>query len=456
VFAAGMTKLPVYGPDGEPIGRVRDLVAMLRIGRQPPRALGLVVELTTRRRIFVPMLRVTAIDPSAVTLATGSVNLRRFNQRPNEVLVIGELLDARVRIMTTGTEAREAVVVDVAMEQTRTRDWLLTKVAVRERGGRLTRRGPVQVLDWEAVSGLSLADMAEAGQNNQRADQLLALFETMRAVDVATALRELPTRRRYQVVDALDDERLADVIEELPDADQRDLLDHLGAERAADVLEAMNPDDAADVLAEMPSTDAEALLGLMQPEDSAPVRRLLAYSGRTAGGLMTPEPVILAPDATVAEALARIRNPDLIPALASMVFVTRPPQATPTGRYLGCVHTQRLLREPPFDLVARAVDTELSHLGPDADLLDVTRFFAAYNLVCAPVVDDQEHLLGAVTVDDILDHLLPEDWRETAAFDEWRDADRVPQALETGENPVPKNDGKDPVPENDGEEESGA
>jgi Mg/Co/Ni transporter MgtE len=431
-----MTKLPVYGPDGEPIGRVRDLVAMLRIGRQPPRALGLVVELATRRRIFVPMLRVTAIDPSAVTLATGSVNLRRFNQRPNEVLVIGELLDARVRILTTGTEA---VVVDVAMEQTRTRDWLLTKVAVRERGGRLTRRGPVQVLDWAAVSGLSLADMAEAGQGNQRADHLLAVFETMRAVDVATTLRELPARRRYQVVDALDDERLADVIEELPDADQRDLLDHLGAERAADVLEAMNPDDAADVLAEMPSTDAEALLGLMQPEDSAPVRRLLAYSGRTAGGLMTPEPVILTPDATVAEALARIRNPDLIPALASMVFITRPPQATPTGRYLGCVHAQRLLREPPFDLVASALDTELSYLEPDADLLDVTRFFAAYNLVCAPVVDDQEHLLGAVTVDDILDHLLPEDWRETAASDEWRDTDRVP-----------------PVPENNGEEESGA
>jgi len=431
-----MTKLPVYGPDGGAIGRVRDLVAMLRIGRQPPRALGLVVEMATRRRIFVPMLRVTAIEPSAVTLATGSVNLRRFNLRPNEVLVIGELLDAQVRVLETGTDA---VVVDVAMEQTKTRDWLLTTVAVRERGGLLARRGPVQVLGWEAVSGLSLADMAEPGQNNQRADHLLAVFETMRAVDVATTLRELPARRRYQVVDALDDERLADVIEELPDADQRELLDHLGVERAADVLEAMNPDDAADVLAEMPSTDAEALLRLMEPEDSAPVRRLLAYSGRTAGGLMTPEPVILTPDATVAEALARIRNPDLTPALASMVFVTRPPQATPTGRYLGLVHAQRLLREPPFNQVASALDTALSYLGPDADLLDVTRFFAAYNLVCAPVVDDQEHLLGAVTVDDILDHLLPEDWRETAASDEWRDTDRVP-----------------PVPETDGEEEPGA
>ena len=425
VFAAGMTRLPVFGPDGEPIGRVRDLVAMLRIGRQPPRALGLVVEMATRRRIFVPMLRVTAIDPSAVTLATGSVNLRRFNQRPNEVLVVGELLDARVRVLATGADA---VVVDVAMEQTRTRDWLLTKVAVRQRGGRLNRRGPVQVLDWDAVAGLSLAEMAAVaadGQHGQRADHLLAVFETMRAADVATALRELPERRRYQVVDALDDERLADVIEELPDADQRDLLDHLGADRAADVLEAMNPDDAADVLAEMPTNDAEALLRLMQPEDSAPVRRLLAYSADTAGGLMTPEPVILAPDATVAEALARIRNPDLTPALASMVFVARPPQATPTGRYLGCVHAQRLLREPPFDLVAGAVDTDLSYLPPDADLPDVTRFFAAYNLVCAPVVDDEEHLLGAVTVDDILDHLLPADWRETAASADWRDTDGV-------------------------------
>lgn len=430
VFAAGMTRLSVYGPDGEPIGRVRDLVAMLRIGRQPPRALGLVVELATRRRIFVPMLRVTAIDPGAVTLATGSVNLRRFNQRPNEVLAIGELLDARVRILATGAEA---VVVDVAMEQTRTRDWMLTRVAVRERGGgRLARRGPVQVLDWDAVSGLSLTELAsiEGGHHGQRADHLLAVFETMRAADVATALRELPQRRRFQVVDALDDERLADVVEELPDADQRELLDHVGAERAADVLEAMNPDDAADVLADMPKTDAEELLRLMQPEDSAPVRRLLAYSARTAGGLMTPEPVILTPDATVAEALARIRNPDLIPALASMVFVARPPQATPTGRYIGCVHTQRLLREPPFDLVAGAIDTELSHLSPQDELADVTRFFAAYNLVCAPVVDDQEHLLGAVTVDDILDHLLPADWRETAATADWRESNRVPEAAE--------------------------
>jgi Mg/Co/Ni transporter MgtE len=128
---------------------------------------------------------------------------------------------------------------------------------------------------------------------------------------------------------------------------------------------------------------------------------------------MTPEPLVVTPDATIAEALARVRNPDLTPALASMVFVARPPTATPTGRYLGCVHIQRLLREPPSELVAGALDTDLAQLKPTATLAEVTRYFATYNLVCAPVVDKEDHLLGAVTVDDVLDHLLPDNWRET-------------------------------------------
>ncbi|NUT51201.1 MAG: CBS domain-containing protein [Saccharothrix sp.] len=406
VFAAQLAGLPVFGPDGESIGKVRDLVIGLRVDRQPPRVLGLVLELATRRRIFVPMLRVTSIEPNAVTLATGSVNLRQFHQRANEVLVVGELLDARV---TLGSGA-QAVLVDAAMEPTRTRDWRMTRVAVRERTGRLGRRGPVQVLRWDEQAGLSVTELASQPQGAQH---LVAVFETMRAADVALALHSLPLKRRYEVAEALDDERLADVIEEMAEDDQKDLLAHLDEERAADILEAMDPDDAADLLAELPEREKDRLLDLMEPEESAPVKRLLEYSFDTAGGLMTPEPVVLAPDATVAEALAHVRNPDLTPALASMVFVCRPPTATPTGRYLGCVHIQRLLREPPSDLVAGVLDTDLATLSPNASLGDVTRYFAAYNLVCGPVVDESEHLLGAVTVDDVLDHLLPVNWRET-------------------------------------------
>ena len=406
VYIAQLAGLPVFGPDGEPIGKARDVVISLRIDRQPPRVLGMVVELVTRRRIFVPMLRLTSIEPNAVTLATGSVNLRPFHQRVNEVLVIGELLDARIQLEDGGT----AVVVDAAMELTRTRDWRMVRVAARQRTGRFSPKGPVQVFQWEDVGGLSVNEIA--GQP-QGAQQLVAVFEGMRAADVANALHELPPKRRYEVADALDDERLADVIEELSEEDQKDVLAHLDEERAADILEAMNPDDAADLLAELSENTKDRLLELMEPEESEPVRRLLEYSFDTAGGLMTPEPIILTPDATIAEALARVRNPDLTPALASMVFVCRSPSATPTGRYLGCVHIQRLLREPPFDLVAGVLDTNMAYLSPNASLSDVTRYFATYNLVCAPVLDETEHLLGAVTVDDVLDHLLPDNWRET-------------------------------------------
>src|SRR5262245_37777432 len=145
------------------------------------------------------MLRVTSIDANAVTLATGSVNLRRFTQRPNEVLVVGQLLDARAVIL--GTQ-RPAVIVDAAMEPTRTRDWMLGRLAIRERTGRLSRRGPIQVLPWEELEAPGVTDLASSPQG---ATHLLSVFEGMRAADVAAALRELPAKRRYEVADNLDD-----------------------------------------------------------------------------------------------------------------------------------------------------------------------------------------------------------------------------------------------------------
>ena len=125
----------------------------------------------------------------------------------------------------------------------------------------------------------------------------------------------------------------------------------------------MDPDDAADLLSELPEEDKERLLALMRPDDAADVRRLLSYEERTAGGLMTTEPIVLRPDATVADALARVRQQDLSPALAAQVYVCRPPDETPTGKYLGTVHFQRLLRDPPFTLVSSIVDSDLRPAG---------------------------------------------------------------------------------------------
>jgi Mg/Co/Ni transporter MgtE len=412
LYAARLAGMIVLGPDGESLGRVRDVVISISFVRQQPRVLGLVIELPTRRRIFVPMLRVTAIEPDAVTLTTGNMSLRRFVQRPGEVLVLGQVLDTRVRVNDPEQEQLagiDVVVVDLGIEPTRTRDWVVTRVAVRSQR-RLGRRGAVVVVDWQTVQGLTPSGLA---MPDQGVTQLLHQFEGQRPIVVADALRDLPAKRRIELIKALDDERLADIMQELSEDDQSELLRQLDTERAADVLEAMDPDDAADLLGVMNPTEAEVLLRRMDPEDSESVRRLLSHSPDTAGGLMTSDPVVLAPDTTVAEALARVRDPDLTPALSSVVFVVRPPTATPTGRYLGCVHLQALLREPPANLVSGIVDADLPHLDPDTTLGAVTRYFAAYNLVCGPVLDDEGHLLGAVTVDDVLDHLLPDDWRET-------------------------------------------
>ena len=340
MFIAHLAGIGVFDPNGDQIGRVRDAVATLRVGRQPPRILGLVVELLHRHRIFVPMGRVTRIENDAVVLSSGTVNMKRFERRPSELLVLSELLD---RTVTISEDGRRVHIVDAAMEQNRFNDWEIGRLAVRGGGGRITRRrGGLFQVDWDEVDGLSLSESSEG------TDTLLAMLAAMRPADVAAALQDMPDQRRREVALAFDDERLADVLEELPEDDQVSLLSALEDERAADVLEAMNDDDAADLLGEMPADEQERLLKLMEPTEAEPVRRLMTYADYTAGGLMTSEPVILLPDATVAEALALVRNPDLSTALAAQVFVARPPQATPTGKYLGAVHArERAGRQGP-------------------------------------------------------------------------------------------------------------
>ncbi|MER5937807.1 CBS domain-containing protein [Streptomyces sp. NPDC001928] len=407
IFVSHLAGIAVFDPNGDQVGRVRDLVVMLRVGRRPPRLLGLVVELSTRRRIFLPMTRVTGIESGQV-ITTGVLNVRRFEQRPTERLVFGELLDRRVTLVETG---EDVTVLDLSVGQLPARrDWEIDKVFVRKggRSGPLRRaKGESLTVEWSAVTGFSLEEQG------QGAESLLATFEQLRPADLANVLHHLSPKRRAEVAAALDDDRLADVLEELPEDDQIEILGKLKEERAADVLEAMDPDDAADLLAELPTDEQERLLSLMEPADAADMRRLLAYEEHTAGGLMTTEPIILRPDATVAEALARVRNADLSPALAAQVYVCRPPDETPTGKYLGTVHFQRLLRDPPYTLVSSMVDGALEALDPDAALPVVAGFFATYDMVAAPVVDDSGSLLGVVTVDDVLDHMLPEDWRET-------------------------------------------
>jgi CBS domain-containing protein len=174
----------------------------------------------------------------------------------------------------------------------------------------------------------------------------------------------------------------------------------------------MQPDDAADLLSELAPEVAERLLQLMEPDEAADLRRLLTYDEDTAGGLMTTEPVILGPEATIAEALAVVRrvelSPPLLPRCSYAVLPWRRRRASSSGWSTSSASCASRRTHPS----APSWTGDLEPLLVDAPLGQVTRMLATYNLVGVPVVDDAGRLLGAVTVDDVLDHLLPEDWRE--------------------------------------------
>ncbi len=402
VYIARLAGTSVFDPIGDEVGKVHDVVVLIR-PKGGPKAVGLVVEVPGRRRVFVPLTRVTGIEPGAV-ITTGLVNIRRFEQRASETLVVSELLD---RTVTLRDGSGRVTIEDVAIEQQRNRDWVVTKLFVRRRESTaLLRRGPTLVVDVADVEGLG------PSAEQQGAMALLASLGDMKAADLADVLHDLPDDRRIEVASELDNDRLADVLEELGDEDRVAIVSSLEAGRAADVLDVMQPDDAADLVSDLPESKAAELLGLMEPEEARDVRRLLAYDERTAGGLMTTEPIILGPEATVATALAHARRRDINPALATMIFVVRPPLETPTGRFLGVVHLQRALREPPHEPLGNFLDNDVEAVTPGDSIAKVTRLLATYNSTALPVLDRDRRLLGAISVDDVLDNLLPEGWRD--------------------------------------------
>jgi CBS domain-containing protein len=403
VFLAKLAGTPVFDPNADRVGKIRDAIASLRQDNLAPRILGFIVEVPQRRKIFIPITRVTSIDDGGVFI-TGSLNIRRYQPRHGEITLLGELLDHKTRLRENGNVV---VIEDIGMELRDNKDWYAEHVHVQEKTRSFGRRS-TQTLSWSSVEievSSHIPDLSAPTED-------IALLP---AQDIAAALREFDTTRQREIAHTLDDEKLADVLEEMDDADRLALVSLLEGELVADVLSEMDPDDAADVLKEVGSEKAESLLSLMENNEAQDVRRLMAYEDFSAGGMMTTDPVILSGDATVAQALAVLRQKDVSAASAAQVFVCRAPLETPTGRLIGVVHMQRLLREPPALSLAIVAEKETNAISTDTPLNDVVRHLANYNLLAAPVVDEHDRLLGAVTVDDVLDHLLPSNWRRSEA-----------------------------------------
>ncbi|MBK0419256.1 magnesium transporter [Leucobacter sp. CSA1] len=400
IFVGRLAGRGVFDPVGDRIGKVRDVLVVYRAA-SAPRVVGLIVEIPGKRRVFVSIGRITSIGAGQVII-TGLINVRRFEQRGGETRMIAEMIGREVTLTEGGT----ATIEDAAIDRTRSGEWIVSELFVRlpKPAGRLTR-GESRIVRWNEVQ------MRSDRVGAHSAELLIQTLVDRKPADLAEALLELPQPRMLEVIGELPDDRVADALEEMSEQDQLALLALIPSDRTADVLDRMEPDDAADLIAALPEARGEELLDLMEPEEAEDVRRLLEYDADTAGGLMSPAAIVLSAESSVAEGLAMIRRAEIPPAMASAVYVTHPPYETPTGEYLGLVHFQRMLRFPPHERLSALIDTEIEAVPVHASAAEVSRRLASYDLVAFPVVDDQKRLVGVVTVDDVLDHLLPDDWR---------------------------------------------
>jgi CBS domain-containing protein/sporulation protein YlmC with PRC-barrel domain len=394
VYVSRIVRLPLVGADGSDVGHVVDVV--LDLGGRPPRVVGFVVGGVQRRRVFVAVTRIAEIGTRGLRLRRASINLKQFELRPGERLVAGELFGKRVG---------ERRVVDIGLRPAPDPfEWEVATVALQTRRMPGLKRTP-ELIDW--------SEAGELFAEERPVDRQAATLGGLHPAEMASSIRQLPLSRRRVLAEALEDDRLADLLEELPEDEQVRLIEGLDPVRVGRVLDEMEADDAADLLGEMSASERAELLSRMDPDEAEPVRRLLNYQPDTAGGLMTPEPIILAPNATVADAMARIRDADLPVPLAAQVFVCQPPLETPTGRFVGVAGFQRLLREAASKPLGRCIDEEWKPVPTDTSDREVAGRLAAYDVVAIPVTDEAGRLVGAVTIDDVLDRVLPGGWRMT-------------------------------------------
>jgi Mg/Co/Ni transporter MgtE len=234
----------------------------------------------------------------------------------------------------------------------------------------------------------------------------------MKSADIANELRDLPFKQQMQIVTKFHDELLAEVLEEMTERNQAKIIVQFDIQRAAEIIGSMSPDDAADLLHELPNERTRELLELMDEDLADDIRSLLIYPEDSAGGLMTTDVVVMAPDATVSEALAAIMREEISLMRASAVFVARPPLEVPTGVFIGFAYFQKLLRTPPHIQIGEIVDTTVEYVQPYDSLQHVSKTLAMYDQTMLPVVNKNKNLLGGITVDDVLDHMLPDNWRK--------------------------------------------
>jgi magnesium transporter len=400
---------PVLDGNGESIGSIDDLI--VAVGDRYPPVTGLVVK-TGRREIFLPWASVERFDATGAKLRTRTIDIGKFRQRPNEILLRGDLLDKQI----IDIDGRKVVRVnDLRLDEV---EGAFHLVAVDVGASGLLRRlgieGPFRTLarnirlpvedryiDWEDVDPVesSIASVKLRVPHKGLAE--------LHPADLATILEQLTPRDRLGVLASMDDETVADAIEEMEPEAQVDVLEDLEPERAADVLEEMSPDDAADLVADLSDESREEILALMEREEAAEVQELLGYPEDSAGGIMTTEYVAVADGLTATQTVERLRELEPDAETIYYVYVTDDAE-----RLVGVLSLRDLIVAHPDAPIRSVMREEPVAVDVLADQEEVAQVVARYNLLAVPVVDADGVLRGIVTVDDAIDAVLPTAWKK--------------------------------------------
>ncbi len=410
VHLSSLAGSPLLDSAGERLGRVDDLVARLDHGDGLPPVIGLKARIGGREA-FVPIERVDQLGPFEVRTGTTKLDLAQFERRPGEVLLRGDVLDHSLINVETArlVSAHE---VDLVCEDGR---WRVAGIdaSLRPRLWRLLPRRfrghdseHTAFVPWDKVEPFV---RHVPSSRLKLASRRLARLHPAQIADLVEAASHEEGEEILEAV-GQDKELEADVFEELDDEHQVEFLRERSDAEAAAVLARMASDDAADLLFELEQERRLPILNLLPAAKQRKIRALLGHNPETAGGMMNPDFVSAGTQATVEQALAGVRASELGAQPASIVCVT-----ADDGTLAGALSLADLVRAEPSEPVCNLIDeSPIPTVGAEADLPEVARVMTDFNLIAIPVLDGEGKPVGIIAVDDVLERLLPEEWRRRA------------------------------------------